>query len=139
MRRERIKRVQGSNGLRKLLVVVIVIVGDQMLQRAVVPIENGVQTVAKRGGTPDDGIEDGWTSVGELLMTERISAVAVCRSSASLVSLNNRAFWMAMTAWSAKVCRSDSSLGLNGPVERATPIAPMPRPSRSMGANTIER
>ena len=35
-------------------------------------------------------------------MTRSISAVAVCLSSASLVSLNRRAFWTAMTAWSAK-------------------------------------
>ena len=46
------------------------------------------------------------TSVGELLMTFRISAVAVCRSSASLVSLNRRTFSIAITAWSAKVCSS---------------------------------
>ena len=45
----------------------------------------------------------GCTSVGELLMTLRISAVAVCRSSASLVSLNRRTFSIAITAWSAKV------------------------------------
>jgi hypothetical protein len=41
--------------------------------------------------------------VGELLITRRMSAVAVCCSSASLVSLNNRTFSIAMTAWSAKV------------------------------------
>ena len=46
----------------------------------------------------------GCTSVGELLMTRRISAVAVCRSSASCVSLNSRTFSIAITAWSAKVC-----------------------------------
>ena len=45
----------------------------------------------------------GCTSDGELAMTFRMSAVAVCRSSASLVSLNSRAFSMAITAWSAKV------------------------------------
>jgi hypothetical protein len=43
----------------------------------------------------------GCTSDGELAMTFRISAVAVCRSSASRVSLNRRAFSMAITAWSA--------------------------------------
>ena len=46
----------------------------------------------------------GCTSDGELAITFRISAVAVCRSSASCVSLNSRAFSMAITAWSAKVC-----------------------------------
>ena len=45
----------------------------------------------------------GCTSDGELAMTFRISAVAVCRSSASFVSRNSRAFWIAITAWSAKV------------------------------------
>ncbi len=40
----------------------------------------------------------GCTSDGELAMTFRISAVAVCRSSASLVSLNSRTFSIAMTA-----------------------------------------
>ena len=39
------------------------------------------------------------------LITFRISAVAVCRSSASFVSLNRRAFSIAITAWSAQ--RSD--------------------------------
>jgi len=48
----------------------------------------------------------GCTSDGELAITFRISAVAVCRSSASLVSLNSRVFSMAMTAWSANVCSS---------------------------------
>ena len=36
-------------------------------------------------------------------MTRRISLVAVCRSSASFVSLNSRTFSMAITAWFAKV------------------------------------
>src|SRR5262245_60063250 len=49
-------------------------------------------------------------SVGERLITLRISAVAVCRSSASVSSrlrasssVNNRTFSIAITAWSAKV------------------------------------
>ena len=46
----------------------------------------------------------GCTSDGELAITLRMSAVAVCRSSASWVSLNSRAFSIAITAWSAKVC-----------------------------------
>ena len=45
----------------------------------------------------------GAVSATELLMTCSTSAVAVCCSSASLVSLNRRAFWIAITAWSAKV------------------------------------
>ena len=48
----------------------------------------------------------GCTSDGELAITFRISAVAVCRSSASFVSLNSRVFSIAITAWSAKVWSS---------------------------------
>jgi hypothetical protein len=63
-------------------------------------------------------------------MTFRISAVAVWRSSASLVSLNSRAFSMATTAWSAKVCSSAISLSLKpSSRRRETPIMPRPRPS----------
>ncbi len=45
----------------------------------------------------------GCASATELLITRSTSAVAVCCSSASLVSLNSRTFWMAITAWSAKM------------------------------------
>src|SRR5687767_6292124 len=45
----------------------------------------------------------GRVSSTELLMTSSTSAMAVWRSSASLVSLKRRAFSMAITAWSAKV------------------------------------
>ena len=55
----------------------------------------------------------GCTSVGELLMTRRISLVAVCCSSVSVSSrlracssVNSRTFSMAITAWSAKVSSS---------------------------------
>ena len=41
--------------------------------------------------------------MGELAITPRISLVAVCCSNASLSSLNNRTFSIAITAWSAKV------------------------------------
>ena len=64
----------------------------------------------------------GWVSVGELLMTFRISAVAVCCSSASVISalracssLNSRTFSIAITAWSAKVLSSATCLSVNGP------------------------
>ncbi len=40
----------------------------------------------------------GCTSLGERLITRRISLVAVCRSSASFVSLNSRTFSIAITA-----------------------------------------
>ena len=45
----------------------------------------------------------GWRSNAERLMVFRTSPTAVCCSSASLVSLNNRAFSKAMTACCAKV------------------------------------
>ncbi len=80
----------------------------------------------------------GCTSVGDSLITCSTSEVAVCRASASCVSLNRRAFWIAITAWSAKVCSSASSLSLKAPRERATPTTPMPRPSHSIGAKAIE-
>ena len=96
----------------------------------------------------------GWTSVGELEMTRKISLVAVCCSRASVTwawasvrarffccsSVKSRAFSIAMTAWSAKVrssstCRSENISG-------STPdtlIAPMGRPSRSMGTDKLLR
>ena len=81
----------------------------------------------------------GWTSVGELEMTRRISAVAVCCSSASLVSLNRRAFWIAITAWSAKVRSSSTSLS-EKPVGgwRVTYSVPIVRPFQTIGTNTCE-
>ena len=73
-------------------------------------------------------------------MILRISAVAVCRSSASLVSLNKRTFSIAMTAWSAKVfnraiCSSENGTGSR----RVTLIAPMGIPPRSIGTETTLR
>ena len=65
----------------------------------------------------------GWMSVGEVLMiTCRISLVAVCCSSASVRSAffacsspSSRAFSMAMTAWSAKVVDELDLLSVNAP------------------------
>ena len=79
----------------------------------------------------------GWTSVGELQMTRRISLVAVCCSSVSVrsrfrasSSLNRRTFSMAMTAWSAKVFRSSICVvGERPGLRRAmTVIAPIGTP-----------
>jgi hypothetical protein len=79
----------------------------------------------------------GCTSVGEPLITRRISLVAVCRSSASWVSLNKRAFSIAMTAWSAKVCSSATSLSENRPGSaRQTATPPMTSPLRIIGTAT---
>ena len=83
----------------------------------------------------------GWTSVGELEMTRRISLVAVCCSSVSVrsrlrasSSLNSRTFSMAITAWSAKVFSSSICVSVNGPASGApTMIAPIDRPRASSG------
>ncbi len=79
----------------------------------------------------------GWTSVGEREMTRRISLVAVCCSRASFVSLNNRTFSMAMTAWSAKVLSSSTSASENTPAVRlVTRRAPTASPPDSIGTAT---
>ena len=75
----------------------------------------------------------GWTSVGERLMTRRISLVAVCCSSASVRSLlrapssvNRRTFSIAITAWSANVWSSATCLSEKGPGSgRPTAMAPI--------------
>ena len=78
----------------------------------------------------------GDASAIEWLMTSSTSAVAVCCSSASLVSLNRRAFWIAITAWSANVLSSASSLSVNGLGGwRIAQIEPTPRSSHSIGAH----
>ena len=56
----------------------------------------------------------GRVSATELLIAFSTSDEAFCCSSASRVSLKSRAFWIAITAWSAKVFSSASSLALNG-------------------------
>ena len=71
------------------------------------------------------------------LMTFSTSAVAVWRSSASCVSLNNRTFVIAITAWSTKVCSSDMCLSLNSPCSGARCRATMtPSPCSLMGSIT---
>ena len=47
-------------------------------------------------------------------MTCNISAVAVCCSKASRVSVKSRAFSIAMTAWAAKLCKSAICLPVKG-------------------------
>ena len=54
----------------------------------------------------------GCASDTERLMTCSTSAVAVCRSSASCVSLNSRVFSMAISAWSRNDSASAMALGL---------------------------
>ena len=82
----------------------------------------------------------GCTSFGDWLITRRISAVAVCCSKASFVSLNSRTFSIAITAWSAKVCRSAICVSENGPGSgRPTTMAPKGVCSRSRGTATTLR
>ncbi len=86
----------------------------------------------------------GWTSVGELLITRRISLVAVCcsrdaRSSLLRVSssVNSLTFSIAITAWSAKVWRSEICLSLKGRASiLVTVMAPIGRPSCSIGTDS---
>ena len=66
----------------------------------------------KPPGAFRDRSNTGCMSASELAMTFRMSAVAVCRSSASLVSLNSRAFSTAITAWSANVHKSSMNLSV---------------------------
>ena len=82
----------------------------------------------------------GCTSDGELAITFRISAVAVCRSSASLVSRNSRTFRIAITAWSAKVCSNSICGSVRAPgCGDDIEITPIATPSRIKGAEAIER
>ncbi len=82
----------------------------------------------------------GCTSVGELLMTRRMSALAVWLASASFVSLNRRTFSIAITAWSANVCSRLISAGANGRTSlRSREIAPTASPSRSSGTFSTVR
>ena len=93
-----------------------------------------------RTAAPTIASNTGCTSVGDSLMTLRISAVAVCRSSASLVSLNRRTFSIAITAWSAKVLSRAIWCSVYAPgvaLERNTP--PMDLPSRNNGTPSIAR
>ena len=70
--------------------------------------------VEPAGEAPIEFVLESATSAGDWLITRRISAVAVCADSASRVSLNSRAFSMAMAAWSAKVSIRATWLSLNG-------------------------
>ena len=81
----------------------------------------------------------GAVSATELLMTCSISAVAVCCSSASFVSLNSRAFSIAITAWSANVFSNAISFSLKAPGFLRTPIVPMAAAAASKGAKIAER
>ena len=79
------------------------------------------------------GVRISWLMVARNELLASLAASAAAR--ASCACLNRRAFWIAITAWSAKVCSNDSSLSEKGRGGwRITQIDPMPRSSHSMGA-----
>ena len=82
----------------------------------------------------------GVRSPGEELMTCKISAVAVCCSSASRVSVMSRAFSIAMTACAAKFCSNAICLSANGRTSRrAAEIRPRNASSLRSGTNSTVR
>ena len=84
------------------------------------------------------GVRISWLIVARNALFASLAASAAAR--ASCASLNRRAFWIAMTAWSAKLCSSACSLSLNGRGGwRTRWIVPMPRSSHSIGAISIEK
>jgi hypothetical protein len=79
------------------------------------------------------GVRISWLMVARNALLASLAASAAAR--ASLASLNRRAFWIAITAWSAKVSSSLISLSAKGPGGwRVTWIEPMLRPSQKRGA-----
>jgi len=76
----------------------------------------------------------GARSPGDELMTCNTSAVAVCCSRASRVSVRSRAFSIAMTAWAAKFCNRAISLSVKGRISvRQEEIMPSSAPSLRSG------
>ena len=106
--------------------------------------------VAQPRGVLGDGIEDGPELGGDEAMALRMSAVAVCRSSALLSAAlrcsscsNRRAFSMAITAWSAKVSARAMRCAVNGRTrlsnERVRHSMPTKRSRRSSGTTRMLR
>ena len=58
------------------------------------------------------GVRISWLIVARNELLASLAASAAAR--ACLVSLNSRTFWIAITAWSANVCRRLISAGANG-------------------------
>ena len=87
-------------------------------------------------GVPEPAVQE----VCEAVVRDALRVgIAVWRSSASWVSRNRRAFWMAMTAWLAKVSNSSISRLENGRAgSRPSQMAPMPWPRCSSGANSAD-
>ena len=71
--------------------------------------------LAKASALSSIASKTGARSPGEALMTCNTSAVAVCCSNASRVSVKSRAFSIAITACAAKFCKSAICLSVNDP------------------------
>jgi len=81
---------------------------------AVIKLQAPLADPAKTVCLLQDRVEYQRRSPGDELMTCSTSAVAVCRSSTSRVSMMSRAFSIAMTACAAKFCSSAICLSENG-------------------------
>ena len=80
------------------------------------------------------GVRISWLIVARNELFASLAASAAAR--ASCVSLNRRTFWIAITAWSAKVCARATSWSSKRPVAaRRITMQPMAAPSRSNGTN----
>src|SRR5262249_32998953 len=64
----------------------VAVVGDGVDEHPVEAIDAFMRGAAQSDGIADDGVKYGCTSVWDWLITRRISAVVVCRSSASVRS-----------------------------------------------------
>ena len=84
------------------------------------------------------GVRISWLIVARKALLASFAASAAARD--SCVSLNRRAFWIAIAACSAKVWSSRCSLSVKkrggSPM---TMMAPMPRPCHSIGAVSCEK
>ena len=64
------------------------------------------------------GVRISWLMVARKALLASLAASAAAR--AACASLNSRAFWIAITAWSAKVCSSAISLAGERPRRHAS-------------------
>ena len=84
------------------------------------------------------GVRISWLIVARNELFASFAASAAAR--ASLVSLNKRTFWIAITAWSAKVStRAISALSNGRTSSRSSEITPRASPSRSSGTLSAVR
>ena len=78
------------------------------------------------------GVRISWLMVARNAL---LASLAARRRRGFLRLLEHRAFWIAITAWLAKVSGSAHSLSVNARMsKRATLMAPRPRPCHIIGA-----